>query len=75
MEVKISEEYDTSSVICLELDDDHQLSLEYLCSCFPGATGLKFKNLTTGNWTGLVCILFFLLLSDIERRACQCNGK
>ncbi len=59
MEVRITEENNASAEISFKLDDNGRMSLEYLQSCFPGATGIKFRHVTSGEWNWLVVCSFF----------------
>jgi hypothetical protein len=60
MKVRITEENNSLAEISFELDDNGRMSLEYLQSCFPGATGVKFRDLASGKWKWLVVCSFFL---------------
>ncbi|CAF1540432.1 unnamed protein product, partial [Rotaria sordida] len=65
MRVKIMENANLASMLRLELDQNGAISLEYLQSYFKEASGLKFQDVSTGEWN---TVLFenghFLFNSD-----------
>ncbi|CAF1222446.1 unnamed protein product [Rotaria sp. Silwood1] len=50
MRVKIMENANPASMLRLELDQNEAISLEYLQLYFKEASGLKFQDVSTGEW-------------------------